>query len=79
MDKLHELASAFAGEWVLIRITRFDQATTTPLDGEVVFHGRNPETAYARARDIEGLSTVLYVPTPQEQGAIILTHVHVAL
>lgn len=80
IDKIQSLAAPFVGEWVLIQITQFDEATTVPLDGEVVFHGPHADEAYARGRDVKGLSIVLYVPTPQEQAAVpILIHVHLAL
>lgn len=79
MDKLRDLAAPYVGEWVLIRITRFDDATTTPLEGEVVCHGRDADAVYARAQGVSGLTTVLYTPAPEEQGAIIVIHVHVAV
>ena len=78
-DRIQELAAAYPGEWVLIRITQFDEPTTTPLDGEVVCHLAAPDEVYARAKALAEPVAVLYVPTLQEQVAPILIHVHRAL
>ena len=79
MDRIRQVAAAFVGEWVVVRITRFDEPTTTPLDGEVVFHGSRSEDAYARAEGMRDRHTVFYVPTPAERAAAIVPYVHPSL
>ena len=60
-EPIERLRKRFHREWLLIAVTKMDEATTTPLRGRLLAHSPHLDEIYARERAAaRGLTLTVY-------------------
>ena len=54
-QSLKNIRKKFRNQWLLIKVTKMDRATTTPLAGELLAHSADRDAIYQKSISQKGL------------------------
>jgi hypothetical protein len=53
-QRIETIRKRFPKEWLLIRVRRFDEATTTPLTGRLLAHSQDRDLIFRKSISLKG-------------------------
>lgn len=73
--KIETLKKRYHKEWVLVKLDKVDESTTTPISGSLLAHSKNREEIYKKLMHFTGRVLVMFTEDKLPKGYAIAFHV----
>ncbi len=74
-QKIETIRKKYPHEWLLIRVNKVDESTTTPLTGHLLAHSKNRDEIYKKMMKYKGLTLTTYSEDKLPKGLAVAFYV----
>lgn len=75
IEKIEKIKKQHPKEWVLVRLNKVDESTTTPISGWLLAHSKNREDIYKKLMHLKGRILVMFTEDKLPKGYAVAFHV----
>jgi len=71
VQNIQIIKKRYPKEWVLVKVGKVDDATTTPLSGHLIAHSKNRDEIYKKMMPLKGKILVMFTEDKLPKGYAI--------